>query len=166
MAPDNERTEGPYCVFKDNPKLTVFCVDGTPAVEYLKKHNIPYIPSIIPRGGQSTVVAKAYQTATVRVNGAAIPAYTLNGSVYVSENDLTPLGFKLSWDGEARTTTITKPENLQWSVKLGTNPEPNIVDVVSSDIKFMLDGFPIPALNIGNGESIIDVNALAEAVLY
>ncbi len=166
VAPDNERTKNPYCVFKDNYKLTVFCVDGTPAAEYLKKHGIHYIPSIIPRGGQSTVVAHALQNAAVYINGAAIPAYTLNGSVYVSESSLKPLGFNMDWDGEARTTTITKPENVQWSVKLGANLEPDTVDIVSSDIKFMLDGFPIPALNIGNGESIIDVNALAEAVLY
>ncbi len=152
--------------FADCPRLTVFGKAGTTVEDYAREANIPFIGSVINNGEPSTVVAHALQNAAVYINGAAIPAYTLNGSVYVSESSLKPLGFNMDWDGEARTTTITKPENVQWSVKLGANLEPDTVDIVSSDIKFMLDGFPIPALNIGNGESIIDVNALAEAVQY
>ena len=152
--------------FADCPRLTVFGRSGTTVEDYAREADIPFIGSVINNGEPSTVVAQAYQTATVYINGTAVPAYTLNGSVYIKERNLSALGFGLSWDGEARTTTITKLENVQFSVGLNTNPEPNIVDIVSSDIKFMLDGFPIPALNIGNGESIIDVNALAGAVLY
>ena len=153
-------------VFDGCPRLTVIGRAGTNCESYMKKNGVNFIPAIIDNGEPSTVVAHAAQTATVYINGTAVPAYTVNDSVYVGESALRSLGFDMNWDGETRTTTVTKPENVQWSVKLGTNPEPNIVDVVSSDIKFMLDGFPIPALNIGNGESIIDVNAIAEAVLY
>ncbi|MCH5188147.1 MAG: leucine-rich repeat domain-containing protein [Oscillospiraceae bacterium] len=134
--------------------------------EYADMAGIHFIPAVISRGEPSTIVAQAAQTATVTINGAAVPAYTVNGSVYVGESALKSLGFGMDWNGEARTTTVTKPEIVQWAVELNTNPAPYSIDVVSSDVKFMLNGFPIPALNVGNGESIIDVNALAEAVLY
>ena len=109
---------------------------------------------------------QAAQTAKVTINGVAIKAYTVNDSVYIGESALKSLGFGMSWDKVARITTVTKPENVEWSVELNTNSHPYYLDIVSTDIKFMMNGFSIPALYIGNGESIIDVNAVAEAVLY
>ena len=134
--------------------------------EYAEAFGIKFIPAIINDGEPSTVVAQADQTATVWLNGYEIPAYTVNGSVYVGESALKSFGFGMDWDGDTRTTTITKPENVQWSVELNTNPEPYSLDVYSSDVKFMMNGFPIPYLCVGYGESIVDVNAIAEAVLY
>ena len=152
--------------FADCPRLTIFGKAGTTVEDYAKEANIPFIGSVINNGEPSTVVAQAAQTATVWLNGYEIPAYTVNGSVYVGESALKSFGFGMDWDGEARTTTVTKPENVQWSVELNTNPEPYSLNVYSSDVKFMMNGFPIPHLCVGNGESIVDVNALAEAVLY
>ena len=152
--------------FRNCHKLTIFGKYGTTVEDYAKEANIPFIGSIINHGEPSTVVAKAAQTATVWLNGYEIPAYTVNGSVYVGESALKSFGFGMDWDGEARTTTVTKPENVDWAVELNTNPEPYSLDVYSSDVKFMMNGFPIPYLCVGYGESIVDVNALAEAVLY
>ena len=168
----------PGGVFDNCPKLTI--IGKEPVVsgemqydkyslnyrEYIELFGGSFIPAIISNGEPSTVVARAEQTATVTVNGAAVPAYTVNDSVYVGESALKSLGFGMDWDGDARTTTVTKPENIQWGVKLNTNLTPAHLDVVSSDVKFIMNGSPIPALNVGGGESIIDVNALAEAVLY
>ncbi len=153
------------CVFENCPKLTIIGKKGT-VEAYAKENNIPFIPAIINHGEQSTVVTQAQQTATVTINGVNIPAYTVNGSVYVGESALRSLGFNTAWDGEARTTAVTAPENVEWSVQLDTNPNPYPINVVSSDVSFWHKGFRIPALNVGNGESIIDVNALAERVLY
>ncbi len=166
-------------VFENCPKLTI--IGKKPTHPYRNKNNyntyfnyeeyanafgISFIPAIINHGEPSTVVAQAQQTATVTINGTDIPSYTVNGSVYVGESALRSIGFTTVWDGEARTTTVTAPENVDWSAKLNTNPDPYTINVVSSDIAFWYNGFRIPALNVGNGESIIDVNALAEKVLY
>lgn len=158
---DRERS-----TFRNCPNLTIFGKAGTTVEDYAKEANIPFIGSVINHGEPSTAVAQAAQTATVYINGYPIPAYTLNGSVYVGESNLKSFGFGMDWDNDTRTTTVTKPENVQWTVELNTNPEPYSINVVSSDIKFIMNGFPIPALNVGNGESLVDVNALAEAVLY
>ena len=153
-------------IFMGCPKLTILGKAGTTVEDYAKGADIPFIGSVINYGEPSTVVAQAEQTARVYINSVGVPAFTVNGSVYVGESALKSFGFGMDWDGEKRITTVTKPENVKWLVGLCANSDPYTIDVYSSDVKFMLNGFPIPALNVGGGESIIDVNALAEAVLY
>lgn len=165
------------CVFVDSPKLTIIGYGGTQAEEYAKDHGIPFIPAFIRNGEPSTIVAEAVQNATVTINGEQIPAYTVNGSVYVGESALKCMGVGMSWKSEWRyvdiepyieTGVVDRPiKSFKWSVELNTNPEPYSIAVYSSDVEFWYKGnMRIPALNVGNGESIIDVNALAEAVLY
>ncbi len=149
-------------LFAGCPKLTIFGKYGIAAENYARENDIPFIGSVISSGEQSTVVVQAQQTATVRLNGVDIPAYTVNSSVYVGESAYRCLGFIIDCDGEVRTTTITVPENAEWSVKFNTNSSPYLIDVVSSDVEFLYNGFRMLVMNVGNGKSIIYVNALAE----
>ncbi len=171
-------------VFENCPKLTVIGKAGTLAEEYANKNHIPFIPAVNKNGDPSTIVAMAEQTATVTINGVDIPAYTVNGSVYVGESVLKCLGVAVDWFGDQRITRVIVPQSMDWKVTLNTNTNPYSIAVYSTDVEFWKynEGDPqwtnesskiywdrynkIPALNVGNGESIIDVNALAEKVLY
>lgn len=153
-------------VFGGCPNLTIIGRAGTTVEEYARAHNIPFIGAVITPNDRSTLVGYAMQTATVTVGGQPVPAYTVNGSVYVGESALKNLGFTCKWNREDRSTAVSAPAGISWSVELDTNPRPYSIGVFSSDTVFYYNGFRIPALNVGNGESIIDVNALAGEVLY
>lgn len=158
--------DGDTPIFADCPKVTIVGMAGTTAETYARTHGIPFIPSVIPVTSVSTIVASASCTATVAINGTDIPAYTINGSVYVGENALKCFGVTCDWNRPTRSTLITIPEGMTFSVSLNTNSEPYGIGIFSSDTVFYHDGFRIPAFNVGNGESIIDVNALAGEKLY
>ncbi|MCH5187289.1 MAG: leucine-rich repeat domain-containing protein [Oscillospiraceae bacterium] len=153
-------------IFADCPNLTIVGMAGTTAETYARTHGIPFIPSVIPVTSVSTMVASASCTATVTINGTDIPAYTVDGSVYVGENVIKCFGITCDWNRPTRSTLITIPEGMTFSVSLNTNPEPYDIGIFSSDTVFYRDGFRIPAFNVGNGESIIDINALAGEKLY
>lgn len=157
-------SEGP--IFAGCPKLTMVGMAGTTAETYAAAHGIPFVPSIIPVTAASTLVAYADCTCTVTINGTDVPAYTVGNSVYVGENAMKCFGIACDWNRPTRSTLITVPEGTTFSVTLNTNPEPYSIGIFSSDTAFYLDGFRIPAFNVGNGESIVDVNALAGRVLY
>ncbi|MCH5188197.1 MAG: leucine-rich repeat protein [Oscillospiraceae bacterium] len=130
-----------------------------------ESNDVNYIPSIIGRGEASTVVGTAEANRMLTVNGVIVPAYTVSGAIYVSESDLAKCGYTFTWDGENRTTAITEPEARQWTLNEGVVAEPSAVEIWSSDVEFKLNGFTIPSLNIGNGESIMDINAVSGLAL-
>lgn len=138
---------------------------GSAAHALAQTNDMNYIPSIIGRGEASTVVGTAEANRMLTVNGVIIPAYTVSGAVYVSEGDLVKCGYTFTWDGENRTTAITEPESRQWALNDGVVAEPSAVEIWSSDVEFKLNGFTIPSLNIGNGESILDINAVSGLAL-
>ncbi len=165
-AKNVELSDGAEEIFAGCEGLTLIGMAGTTAEAYARAHNLPFIPAVIPRSGRFAQVGEAVQNATVSVGWAELPAYTVNGSVYVGESALKSVGFNCKWDNSARTTDVIAPEGVIWSVTSTDGPERGRVGIVSTDIAFYCNGVRVPALNVGNNESIIDVNALAEMELY
>ncbi len=171
--------------------INALCRAGTATEAALVRDGSFYIPSIINRGGESTEVGKVAADREAEINGVRIPAwrvlapawkktmltdtreivdvwdgYEPREPLYVSERDLMRCGYAFSWDAEARTTTITAPEEPSLAVLNSVVGEPKTAGIWSSDIKFVLNGFEIPSLNIGGGESLLDLNAVAERTVY
>ncbi|MCH5188255.1 MAG: leucine-rich repeat domain-containing protein [Oscillospiraceae bacterium] len=125
-----------------------------------------YIPSIIAFGEEPSVVGKITADREATVNGVTIPLWRINESLYASESDLARCGYSFSWNAGSRTTTITAPDNAVWEVSEAEQESASTADIWSSDVKFVLNGFVIPSLNIGGGESVLDINAVAGRKIY
>ncbi|MCH5186763.1 MAG: leucine-rich repeat domain-containing protein [Oscillospiraceae bacterium] len=135
-------------------------------------------PTVINNGEESTNVGRVLKQYTVKVSDTEIPVYRLlDGrthnyayALFVRESDLKSCGFSFEWDPEARTTTVILPEGVQWespvSLPDGITDETETLDIWSSDIRFIRGGVAIPSINVGGGDSIIELNALADMKLY
>ncbi|MCH5188257.1 MAG: leucine-rich repeat domain-containing protein [Oscillospiraceae bacterium] len=155
-----------------NSRAVLLCRSGSAAeaalIELSKSpyRKIYFLPSIIGPGEEPSVVGQIASDRKVVINGVTIPLWRINYSLYVSEKDLARCGYTFSWDPESRITTITAPETVEWTVSETESESNATVDIWSSDVKFVLNGFVIPSLNIGNGESVLDINAVAERNVY
>lgn len=165
VLPDNINAKYMYSY---SPLVNIIYKPGTATGDILESSYGEYclLGTIIDNGQPSSVVASAAANIALTLNGKQITGYTVNGVIYVSESDLSQCGFSLSWDGEARSTKITPPQDIQCAIDGTVEGEVKSVSVVSSDIVFKEDGYTIPSLNIGNGESILDLNAVLGFGVY
>lgn len=99
------------------------------------------------------------------IDGAEIPAYNIGGKLCVVAEDLGGYGFSVSWDGEARTLTLTRDADLTVSPKaieptnkyaVGTR----LSSVLHTDIVTYLDGREVQSFNI-DGRTIIYFSELS-----
>lgn len=158
--------EGHSGIFEGCEKLTIFGMAGSTAEKYAAEHQIPFIPSVITEREQSSIIGYTECTEMVSVNGMKIPSYNINGSIYIGEKVLECLGFEFKWNKAERKTEVFAPENVSWEVEPSGNLNPYGICFFSTDVSFVYQGRVIPAINVGNGESIIDINALAGKKLY
>ena len=164
MLPDNvvdikARDIGTYNV--------LLCRPGSLTEHRLRNEGIPSYSTLLSIGETPEVVGKISTDCRVLVNGCYLPAWKLRYTYFVSELDLAKAGYSFVWDPEARTTTITPPETAEWKLEWNEeSPVERTADIWSTDVRFIMDGVIIPAIAIGNGESVIDINALTGSVIY
>ncbi len=161
-----------------NPALKcVFCRDypywynlEIPLViTYKKPQNYPRMINELPAMRRpyqpAEVVGSLSPAKTAVVNGVTLPLYSYDEVLFAKETDLAKAGYGFRWDGENRTSHMTEPEKADWRLT-DAMPEGDDLNIISSDIIFELDGFYMPALNVGDGESVIEINAVSGQVLY
>ncbi|MCH5187102.1 MAG: leucine-rich repeat domain-containing protein [Oscillospiraceae bacterium] len=151
----------------DLEKLVLLCRPGSLTERRLRNEGIPCYSTLISPGETPEVVASVSVACTALLNGNLLPVWRLRNSYFISERDLTACGYSFDWDPDTRITTITAPESTVWTLNRYEAPaEPKSADIWSSDVRFVINGTVIPSLNIGGGESIIDINALTGSIIY
>ena len=99
-----------------------------------------------------------------KVGGKAIRSYNIDGNTAIVAEDLLNYGFGVTWDGEARTLSVTKGSGEV--VGMGDIPKDTAevgsyaMDVYATDITTYVDGKKVKGYNIG-GYTIIFVDNLA-----
>ena len=99
-----------------------------------------------------------------KVGGKAIRSYNIDGNTAIVAEDLLNYGFGVTWDGEARTLSVTKGSGE--AVGMGDIPKDTAevgsyaMDVYATDITTYVDGKKVKGYNIG-GYTIIFVDDLA-----
>ena len=102
------------------------------------------------------------------INGVEISSFNIHNETAVVVEDLASYGFKVVWDGEARTLSVTRDaskavvgmKTSSASVPAGGKIGDFAMDVYATDIKTYLDGKLTESYNVG-GMTIVYVNDLA-----
>lgn len=113
------------------------------------------------------VVGKAvYTDIAAYINGYPIPSYNVDGYTVIVAEDLRNYGFDVTWDGDARTLSVTMADGGAISGMSGVYKYPNAIgrkfaDTLYTDIRTYVNGDPIQAYSI-NGYTMIELKSLSE----
>ena len=112
------------------------------------------------------VVGSALNTDIVAyINNYAIPSFAVNGQSCIVAEDLRCFGFDVVWDGENRSLSITKSQNVTPYIMTQlefakTAPTGSFfADVLETDIVTYADGIKVPSYAI-NGYTMVPMEAL------
>ncbi len=104
-----------------------------------------------------------------------IKSYNINDYTYIKAEDLRNYGFKVEWNEEARTLSISRDYNAEEKICLSEDEinikkadvpfRQHVYDVYSTDIKTYLNGNEITACNV-DGETLIQSDYLQEYGTY
>ena len=115
--------------------------------------------------GAGSVINKVLHTDIMcKIGGKAIRSYNIDGNTAIVAEDLLNYGFGVTWDGDARTLSVTKGSGE--AVGMGDIPKDTAevgsyaMDVYATDITTYVDGKKVKGYNIG-GYTIIFVDDLA-----
>lgn len=98
------------------------------------------------------------------INGCQINSYNVNGYTAIIAEDLTKYGFSVAWNNVARTLTITRSENNEFSGELlfgkeNINVGKKTGTAYHTDIRTFVNGVTVLSYNIG-GKTAIFTDAL------